>query len=92
MNLEKEGLSMNGQRDEKISYDMEHDVLYIFFGEPRVAYDDEVSPGIFIRKDDCTDEVIGAVILNYRRLNKNHLASVLPFKIDFERINQNLVQ
>ncbi|MBA4601867.1 DUF2283 domain-containing protein [Thermoactinomyces mirandus] len=80
------------RRDEKISYDMEHDVLYIFFGKPRFGYEDEISPGIFIRKDDCTDEVIGAIVMDYQRLNKDHLANILPFKIDFERIHQNFVQ
>jgi uncharacterized protein YuzE len=53
--------------NEKVQYDFEHDVLYIFSGEPRAGYDDEVFPGIFLRKDE-TDEVIGVTIMGYRRL------------------------
>lgn len=43
---------MDDQGSHKINYDTEHDVLYIFFGAPRFAYEDEISPGIYLRKDD----------------------------------------
>ncbi len=45
-------LNMDDQGSHKINYDTEHDVLYIFFGAPRFAYEDEISPGIYLRKDD----------------------------------------
>ncbi|HFJ9435819.1 TPA: DUF2283 domain-containing protein [Bacillus cereus] len=78
------------QKNKKVSYDTEHDVLYIFFGDPRIAYEDEVSPGVFLRKDDDTDEVIGAIIMDYQRNSQKRMANILPFKIDFEEINRDL--
>lgn len=50
-------------------YDEEHDVLYLFFGEPRVAYEDEVASGVFLRRDESTDEVVGVVIMGMRDRN-----------------------
>lgn len=44
-------------------YDRANDVLYISLGQPRPSYCDEVLPGIFLRKDLCTDEVTGVTIL-----------------------------
>ncbi|SFA56116.1 Protein of unknown function [Parageobacillus thermantarcticus] len=79
------------KENEKINYDKEHDVLYIFIGPPRMAYEDEVSPGIFLRKDDDTDEVIGAIIMGYRKIDIDHLINVIPFQIDFKRINEQFI-
>jgi uncharacterized protein YuzE len=80
------------QANKKINYDNDHDILYIFIGPPKIAYEDEVYPGIFLRKDDDTDEVIGAVITGYKKLDVNDLLKSIPFQIDFEDINQDFIQ
>ncbi|WP_235435135.1 DUF2283 domain-containing protein [Geobacillus stearothermophilus] len=36
----------NLQENVKYSYDYDHDVLYIYLGEPKVSYDDEAAPGV----------------------------------------------
>ncbi len=47
----------------RFHYDRANDVLYISLGQPQSSYCDEVLPGIFLRKDFCTDEVTGVTIL-----------------------------
>ncbi|MBA4542014.1 DUF2283 domain-containing protein [Thermoactinomyces daqus] len=47
---------------ETVRYDEEHDVLYIFFGSVAPGYEDEVYPGVFLRKSEETDEIIGVII------------------------------
>lgn len=79
------------KENETINYDKEHDVLYIFLTHPRAAYEEEVSPGIFLRKDDDTDEVIGAIIMGYQKIGIDHLINVIPFQVDFKRINEQFV-
>ena len=46
----------------KINYDNYHNILYLFFGEPQDGYEDEISPGIFIRRSDKDGKIIGAII------------------------------
>lgn len=82
---------MCARENEKIRYDNEHDVLYIFLGAPRLAYDDEISPGIFLRKTDDTDEVVGAVIMDYRKCDTKHLRRIIPFDIDFMQVNSQFL-
>ncbi len=38
-----------------------------------------------------TDEVIGLIIMDYRKLNKDKITKHLSFKLDFEDINQNIL-
>lgn len=68
---------------ERIKYDSSHDILYVYCGEPKYGYDDEIHPGIFLRKDDDTDEVIGAIIMGYRKTDKEFLEKLLPRKFFF---------
>ena len=73
---------------EKVNYDNEHDVLYIFIGPPKIAYEDEISPGIFLRKDDDTDEVIGVIIMGYKKVNKSLLPNIIPLELDYSKLNK----
>jgi hypothetical protein len=71
-----------------IYYDEESDFLEVFFGEPSESYAEEIEPGIFIRKDDKTDEVKSIGILSYKNRTKvlyNLLKKInlrLPFSIN----------
>lgn len=50
-----------------IYYDEESDFLEVFFGEPSESYAEEVEPGVFVRKDDNTNEVKSIGILSYKK-------------------------
>lgn len=77
---------MRGQQN-VINYDQKYDILYIFISPPSIAYEEEIKPGVFLRKDDDTDEVIGATISGYKNMNKSTLDDIIPFEIDHCLIN-----
>lgn len=51
-----------------IYYDKEGDFLEVFFGEPTKCYAEEPEEGVFIRKDQKTDEIksIGIIAFSKR--------------------------
>lgn len=49
----------------EIYYDKEADFLEVFFGEPTSCYTEEQEEGIFIRKDNETNEVKSVGILAF---------------------------
>ncbi|MEK6926255.1 MAG: DUF2283 domain-containing protein [Nanoarchaeota archaeon] len=69
-----------------ISYDENADFLEIFFDEPTKCYADEIEPGIFVRRDEETNEVKSIGILSFRkraRVLKEVLKKVnLDFPLD----------
>ncbi len=50
-----------------IYYDKESDFLEVFFGEPSECYAEETEPGVFIRKDEKTNEVKSIGILSFKK-------------------------
>ena len=51
-----------------IYYDKEGDFLEITFGiPPKKEYSDEVEPGVFITKDEETEEIKGIGILSFKK-------------------------
>ncbi len=51
-----------------IYYDEEGDFLEITFGEPpKIEYSDEIEEGIFITRDEETDEVYSIGILSFKK-------------------------
>ena len=50
-----------------IYYDEEADFLEVFFGEPKPSYAIEPEEGIFVRKDQETDEVKSVGIIGYSK-------------------------
>lgn len=67
----------------RVRYDEEADLLEISIGEPTQCYADEVEPGVFIRKDEETDEVKSVGILGFRQRSKNiqDIELMLPLKL-----------
>lgn len=53
-----------------VYYDEEGDFLEISIGKPTKCYAEEVKPGIFLRKDEKTNDVrsIGIVIANHTNI------------------------
>lgn len=67
-----------------IYYDEEADFLEITFGEPpKESYAEEIEPGIFIRRNEKTNKIMGIGILSFKKR-----AQVL--KTILERINLQL--
>jgi len=66
-----------------IYYDEKADFLEVFFGEPSKSIADEIEEGIFIRRDEKTNEVKSIGILSFGKR-----ASIL--KEILKRVNMNL--
>ena len=49
----------------EIYYDKEADFLEVFFGEPTPSYTEEPEEGVFIRKDENTNELKSIGILAF---------------------------
>lgn len=50
-----------------IYYDKEADFLEIFFGEPSKCLAEEVEEGVFVRRDENTNEVKSIGILRFKK-------------------------
>jgi hypothetical protein len=50
----------------RVYYDEEGDFLEISVGTPSAGYADEIQPGIFVRKDEKTDEVKSIGIIGFK--------------------------
>ena len=51
----------------EIYYDKESDFLEVFLGEPTNCHTEEVEKGVFIRKDNITDEIKSIGILSFKK-------------------------
>ena len=67
----------------RVRYDEEGDFLEISRGKPTSCYADEIKPGIFLRKDEATDEVKSIGILGFKkRIRRGKDSEVsIPVKI-----------
>ncbi len=75
-----------------IYYDEEGDFLEITFGEPpEIEYTDEIEEGVFITRDESTNEVYSIGILSFKKrvwiLNKilSKFNKKLPGEIDISK-------
>lgn len=59
---------MKGQM--RVHYDAESDFLEISAGKPTKCYADEVKPGIFLRKDEKTNEIKSIGIVGFKKRSK----------------------
>ena len=50
-----------------IYYDKEADFLEIFFGEPSKCLTEEMQEGVFIRRDENTNEIKSIGILSFKK-------------------------
>jgi len=51
----------------EVHYDEVADFLEMFIGEPTECYAEEIEPGIFIRKDEKTDEIKSIGIFSFKK-------------------------
>ncbi len=74
---------MKGQM--RVHYDERGDFLEISIGKPSECYAEEVEPGVFLRKDEKTDEVKSIGILSFKKRSRK-LSDVtldLPIQLNF---------
>ena len=55
----------------RVHYDEEGDFLEIAVGTPTNCYADKMEPGLFVRKDEETDEIKSIGILGFKKRSKN---------------------
>jgi len=58
-------------------YDERHDVLHVFFGSLANAFSEEEFPGVYIYRNDDTDEVVGMTLMGYKERHRK-IAQWLP--------------
>ncbi len=61
----------------EIYYDETGDFLEVFFGEPTKCYTEEPEQGIFIRKDQQTNEIKSIGILSFKKRGTQALYTLL---------------
>lgn len=64
---------------DKTKYDARHDVLHVFLAScgNGIAYAEEEAPGIFVKRCEDTEEVVGLTILDFKKV-KSQLGRLLP--------------
>lgn len=69
----------------RVYYDEEGDFLEISIGKPSECYATEVEPGVFIRKDEKTEEVKSVGILGFKKRSKQlkDIELRLPVEVTF---------
>lgn len=75
-----------------IHYDKEADFLEVFFGDQTECYADEPQKGIFVRKDEDTDEIKSIGIVSFSKRTPILKELLGKFKLDFPidfKINSN---
>ena len=55
----------------RVHYDDEGDFLEIFIGKPTKCYATEIKPGIFLRRDEKTNDVKSIGILGFKKRSKD---------------------
>ena len=69
----------------RVYYDEEGDFLEISAGKPARCYATEVEPGVFLRKDEKTEEVKSIGILGFKKRSKplKEIELDLPIRVTF---------
>ncbi|WP_242280677.1 DUF2283 domain-containing protein [Bacillus cereus group sp. BfR-BA-01347] len=74
----------------RYNYDSNFDILYLFIGPPELSYEDELEPNIFLRYSEESEELRGALIMNYKYFDTKELKRKLPLHVDFNKINKDI--
>ena len=62
-----------------VTYDRQNDVLYLSYGKAREAISEETEDGVLVRRDPCSDEIVGFTVLDFRRrLEQPGFSLILP--------------
>lgn len=69
-----------------MSYDNKHDVLYVSIGKPQPSYCDNDINGVLIRRSIVNNRYSGVTIMDFSRKSKDQLKTIIPFKIDLDKL------
>ncbi len=71
-----------------VYYDEEGDFLEISIGNPTKCYAEEVQSGIFLRKDERTNEVKSIGIVSFKKRSKDmkDIKLDLPIEVNFSAL------
>ena len=75
------------QKNLKIYYDIEADILEITIGEPTACIFDEVDNDIFEARDEKTNELKGYKIFNFLKIASKNIKIPLPANIGITTIS-----
>jgi hypothetical protein len=69
----------------RVHYDEEGDFLEISIGKPTECYADEIEPGVFLRKDEKTEEIKSIGIMNFKKRSKKvkDMQIDIPVRVSF---------
>jgi uncharacterized protein YuzE len=72
------------------TYDKVHDVLYIYFTDPRPSVGEfsDICDSIVFKYALDNDELIGIVILSFSRLDIGNIQAALPPTVDLDKVLQ----
>jgi len=70
----------------RLYYNEESDFLEIAVGKPSECYAVEVEPGVFLRRDEKTDEVKSIGILGFKKRSKDLKDIGLALPIDLQMV------
>lgn len=66
-------------REMRVSYDVQNDVLYLSYGKPREAISEEAEDGVWVRQDPWSDEIVGVTVIDFgRRFEQPGASLILP--------------
>lgn len=66
------------------NYDERHDVLHIFLGNTSNSSADEEFPGIYVKRDDRTNKVVGLTVMGFKK-RYHSVLDWLP-QLDFSKL------
>ncbi|MBI2523488.1 DUF2283 domain-containing protein [Candidatus Woesearchaeota archaeon] len=71
-----------------VYYDEEGDFLEISIGKPTKCHAEEVQPGIFLRKDEKTNEIKSVGIVSFKKRSKDmkDIKLDLPIEVNFSSL------
>lgn len=78
---------MQQQNEIRHHYNPNSDTLNLYIGRASSFYSDEAINGVFIIRDEDTDDVIGVEIMDFSRRNKDRLKQLVPIYFDYESVN-----
>jgi hypothetical protein len=70
----------------KFTYDDQFDVLRVFIKPVNSSYFEEISDDFYVRFSEENDDIVGIVIMDFKKKNILELRKISPIKVDFKSI------
>lgn len=72
----------------KVNYDIESDVLYLSFGEPRPSFTKTFDDGVYVRYDLETEVLTGITIVDFSKRTDQLKGINLPGDVTFDKMTE----